>query len=54
MKTLTCPRCTEVLAVIDNQDYIVCSRCGNTLFISNFTLDEAHDRKDEDTDGASE
>jgi len=54
MKILTCPRCTEVLTVIDNRDYIVCSRCGNTLFISNFTLDEAHDIKDEGASGLPE
>jgi len=54
MKTLTCPTCTEVLTVKDGQDYIVCSRCEDTLFISNFTLDEAHDIEDEGASGLPE
>jgi RNA polymerase subunit RPABC4/transcription elongation factor Spt4 len=61
MKTFICPRCSEVLTALDGEDFLVCPRCGNTLFVSNFigdisiiTENETYDRKNEDTDGASE
>lgn len=60
MGTFICPRCTEVLTVYGG-DFVVCPRCGNTLFVTNFienisiiTENEAYDRKDEDTDGDSQ
>lgn len=30
MKTVTCPKCNNVLSVLDGKDYVVC--CGGVIF----------------------
>lgn len=61
MKTFLCPRCTEVLTVVDGEDFVVCPRCGNTAFVSNFIEDiisltdnETYNSKDEGASGLPE
>lgn len=46
MKTILCPRCTEVLTILDGEDFVVCPRCGNTIFSSNVDSDNNDDEKE--------
>jgi uncharacterized protein YbaR (Trm112 family) len=34
MKIIVCPKCGEVLTVIDNKDFIVCPKCNNVTPIT--------------------
>ena len=47
MRTITCPKCNEVVAVPDNQNYVIC--CNEVIYVP----DETHDSKNETTSGVS-
>jgi phage FluMu protein Com len=48
MRTITCPKCNEVVAVPDNQNYVIC--CNEVIYVP----DETHNNKDETTSGVSQ
>ena len=35
MTTVICPRCEEVLTILDGKDYVICPLCGNVVYNSN-------------------
>lgn len=52
MKTVICPKCNQIVVVIDSKKFTIC--CDELIYVSNnVSNDVSHDRKNERKNGVS-